>query len=105
MVLLMGDAEQEVETDLAETVFRVMEYPDTVILKAGHHCSRTASGDEFLDRVKPHVAICSLGADNSFDHPHTETLDRFERRDIPYLRTDEEGTIVIELSPSGMTVK
>jgi competence protein ComEC len=101
MVLLMGDAEKEVETGMAVDAFRVMGYPDTVILKAGHHCSRTASDAAFLDRVKPVVAICSLGEDNSFGHPHTETIERFEQRGIRYLRTDEEGTVTVTLQRDG----
>ena len=87
--LFMGDAELEEERYLIES--NVLE--DIDILKAGHHCSRTASSDIFLDIVKPEVAICSYGADNKFGHPHIETIERFNRRNIQILSTEREGNI------------
>jgi competence protein ComEC len=87
--LFMGDAEEEVEEYLIES--DVLENID--VLKAGHHCSRTASSDAFLDIVNPEVAICSYGEGNSFGHPHEETLERFEERNIQMLSTAEEGNI------------
>ena len=99
-VLLMGDAEELTERRLLAGRFRAL-FRGATILKAGHHCSRTASSDVFLDYSRPELAICSCGKDNSFGHPHEETIERFEERNIPYLRTDELGTIVV--STDGVT--
>jgi competence ComEA-like helix-hairpin-helix protein len=41
------------------------------------------------------LAVASLGATNDYDHPHAQTLALLERRGIPLLRTDLEGTIDI----------
>jgi len=87
--LLMGDAEVEVEKFLIEE--NILE--DIDILKAGHHCSKTASSEEFLNIVKPEIAICSYGEGNKFGHPHKETIDRFKERGIKILSTKEEGNI------------
>lgn len=103
-VLLMGDAEVEVEMQLYQMIVSVMKNDTFAVLKAGHHCSRTASSDEFLEAVRPSVAICSLGEDNKFDHPHIETIDRFSSHGISYLRTDTEGTITIEINSEGWRV-
>jgi hypothetical protein len=40
--------------------------------------------------------VASLGAGNEYGHPHPETLALLEQRKIPLLRTDQDGTIVIE---------
>lgn len=103
-VLLMGDAEVEVEVQLYQMILSVMKCNKFEVLKAGHHCSRTASSDEFLDLVRPDVAICSLGRDNKFDHPHVETIDRFDSHGISYYRTDIDGTITIEINSEGWRV-
>ncbi len=89
--LFMGDAETPVEQELLAG----NELYDIDILKAGHHCSRTASSLDFLNVVKPELAICSVGKDNKFGHPHEETLDRFREGGIAYLRTGLYGTIEI----------
>jgi competence protein ComEC len=92
-VLLTGDAEMEQE----EVMIKADLLVQADILKAGHHCSRTSSTEQFLDIVRPKLAICSTGKDNSYGHPHQETLERFRSRQIQYLDTAVEGDIVINL--------
>jgi len=94
-VLLMGDAEHEVEAEILSGI-GASRLGSVDVLKAGHHCSRTASGSDFLKIVKPQVAICSCGVDNKFGHPHEETLENFEDLGIRYFRTDVVGTVHIE---------
>lgn len=89
--LFMGDAEVSEEEYLIEK--GILE--DIDILKAGHHCSKTASSDKFLDIVKPKTAICSYGEGNKFGHPHQETLDKFKARNIQVYSTAEEGNIYV----------
>jgi competence protein ComEC len=103
-ILLMGDAEVDVENELYRMISSVMQRRTFAVLKAGHHCSRTASSDEFLEAIDPDVAICSLGEDNTFGHPHVETIDRFDMHGIEYLRTDSYGTITIEISSEGWRI-
>jgi competence protein ComEC len=91
-ILLMGDVEHEVEDELLSDIRHLDEIE---ILKAGHHCSRTASGKRFLELLDPDLAICSLGADNKFGHPHEEAIENFDILGISYLRTDEKGNIAI----------
>lgn len=63
------------------------------VLKVAHHGSKYATSDEFLDRVKPHEAIISVGKNNRYGHPAPEVLDRLEARGITIKRTDEMGDI------------
>jgi competence protein ComEC len=63
------------------------------VLKIGHHGSRFSTSEEFLDRVKPELALISVGAGNSFGLPSSRTLDLLATRKIALHRTDRDGTI------------
>lgn len=91
--LLTGDMEERNE---ARLVFKNATILDTDVLKAGHHGSRTSSSLAFLNAVTPEVVIISLGAGNSYGHPHQEALDRISASGAQYLhRTDIDGTITL----------
>jgi competence protein ComEC len=68
---------------------------DAPILKLSHHGSRNGTNAAWLDLVRPKLAVASLGAGNSFGHPHAQTLALLARRGTPLLRTDEVGTVTI----------
>lgn len=93
-VLFMGDAEKEVEQELL--ALHKLSSIKIEILKAGHHCSKTASSIEFLSVLRPMLAICSVGEDNKFGHPHQETLTNFHQQRIGFKRTDLDGTIGVK---------
>lgn len=99
-MLLTGDAEVEVEKELCESGMLI----DVEVLKAGHHCSRTASSEGFLQRIAPEVAVCSCGEGNKFGHPHRETIDLFEEMGIRYLRTDKVGTVEVLSDGKGFEI-
>lgn len=85
--LFTGDAEKENEA--------ARSWPQTDILKAGHHGSSTSSSQKFLDQVKPSLIVISVGTDNDYGHPHKETINRFNKLGSPIYRTDESGNILI----------
>lgn len=91
--LLMGDAEQEVEQILISEGKIDKEY---YLLKAGHHCSKTATGETFLKRVSPTSAVCSVGEGNRFGHPSSETLKSFDSLGVQYFLTSVTGDIQIK---------
>jgi competence protein ComEC len=68
---------------------------DVTILKLAHHGSRNGTDARWLDLSRPELAVASLGAGNDYGHPHAETLALLERRKVPLLRTDLDGTIAI----------
>lgn len=70
-MLFMGDAEADTERNLCETFHAALK---SNILKVGHHGSKTSTTSEFLGDVAPDFAIISAGRNNSFGHPHKETL-------------------------------
>lgn len=92
-VMLTGDAPKSSE---AFVVSLDADRARSDILKAGHHGSRTSSGESFVSAVDPDWVIFSVGKNNTYRHPHDEVVSLFERRGIEVLRTDELGTIEFE---------
>ena len=89
-ILLMGDAEKELEEKL-------LNYPiirDINVLKVGHHCSKTSSSEMFLKITNPKIAICSCSEKNNFGHPSSETLEKLKNVNAQVYLTFEEGNIV-----------
>ena len=86
--LFMGDASSQVESRLLKREIR------SDVLKVGHHGSRYSTTLTFLEKVSPSYAVISTGKNNSYDHPHTEILNRLNKNNIKIYRTDEQGTII-----------
>ena len=55
----------------------------------------------FVDAVRPRVAIASAGAGNPYGHPARSTLDRLRASGARVYRTDEDGSVEVELRPDG----
>lgn len=87
--LFTGDAEQETEEKILESGQDI----ESTVLKVGHHGSSTSTSQAFLDAVSPTYAVISCGKDNSYGHPHSETLAKLASAGVEVLRTDELGDI------------
>ena len=85
--LFTGDAEEENE--------KTIKWPQTDILKVGHHGSTTSTSQNFLNQLKPKYAIISVGKDNEYGHPNKEILQKLNNIETEIFRTDESGTIEI----------
>lgn len=48
----------------------------------------------FINSVAPEYVVISCGKDNSYGHPHQETLDLLKSKSINVFRNDEQGNIV-----------
>lgn len=90
-VLLTGDIEAEAEIVLSERDLRAD------VLKVAHHGSRTSTTPRFLDAVEPRIAVISCGRRNHFGHPHPRVLEALRERRIRTWRTDQSGTIDVEI--------
>ena len=88
--VMCGDAESGAEADILDNGIDI----SADVLKAGHHGSSTSTSEAFLDRVSPSVAVIQCGRDNSYGHPHNETLEKFKERGIQVYRNDQDGTVV-----------
>ena len=52
------------------------------ILHVNHHGADNGSAQDFLDSVKPNIAIISAGNENSFSHPRNSVLQRLFSADV-----------------------
>jgi len=71
------------------------------VLKAGHHGSRSSTGERLLRVLRPTWVVFSVGRNNPYGHPSPETLRRVEAAGARVWRTDRQGSAVFEASPSG----
>ena len=88
--IFTGDAETPAEEDIVNNGLDL----SADVYKVGHHGSRTASSDAFLDKINPEYAIISCETDNKYGHPHFEVLEKLKNRGIKLYRTDKQGTII-----------
>ena len=99
--LLTGDMEDNLENYLLV----LGDDLKSDALKVGHHGSKTSTSESFLGWVNPDLAIISVGQGNKYGHPHKEVADRLARFEIPTLRTDEKGTIVLKSDGDKIVIK
>ncbi len=97
--LFTGDTAREAEEDM----LHLGAWLKSDVLKVSHHGSRTSSTEDFLNAVSPVIAVISVGRDNSYGHPHGETLERL--RGVRVYRTDRDGAVKITETPGGLRVK
>jgi competence protein ComEC len=95
-MLLSADAEAEVTP---------LEPGPIDVLKVAHHGSEDPGLGRLLDRSAPALAVISAGEGNPFGHPAPATLSSLASRDVPVLRTDRDGTIVLCVRPGGFEVR
>ncbi len=98
-IIFAGDAEFTSENEM---INRDIEILDADILKVGHHGSKTATNQDFLEAVSPKYAVISCGEDNQYNHPDNETLKRLKDFETIIYRTDEMGSVVFHLDLNGV---
>ena len=92
--MFTGDASDSIEKDVLDYYASDLSILDVDVLKAGHHGSGSSSCEEFLQATTPKYAVISCGKDNSYGHPHNDTIERFTNIGAAILRTDTSGTIL-----------
>jgi DNA internalization-related competence protein ComEC/Rec2 len=90
-VLITGDVNMEMERRLV----KYGSLPDIEVLVAGHHGSHYSTGDVLLEAVLPELVLISVGADNSYGHPHEDALARIDAAGAVIWRTDVQGDLIV----------
>ena len=93
-IMLTGDS-----TSVTEKIVLSQNSKETLesdILKVGHHGSRTSTSASFVQAVAPKYALISNGKDNTYGHPHPDTLSTLTQFGAKILRTDLLGTIIVK---------
>ncbi len=74
------------------------------VLKVAHHGSDDAGLGPLLDRIRPRLAVISVGAHNTYGHPTPGTLATLAAHGVPTLRTDVDGTVELDVTRRGFLV-
>jgi competence protein ComEC len=74
------------------------------VLKVAHHGSDDAGLGPLLERIRPQLAVISVGADNPYGHPTRGTLSTLAAHRVPTLRTDRDGDVVIDVDDRSFSV-
>jgi competence protein ComEC len=98
--LFTGDAEKEVEDKLISSADLKAD-----VLKVAHHGSKNSTSQEFLDKVKPKIAVISVGKDNKFGHPSRLTLEKLDKAGVEIFRTDKDGDVKIVSDGTKIEIK
>jgi competence protein ComEC len=96
--LFTGDAEEDAEQSMISAAVNLQ----SDVLKVGHHGSNTATSQAFLDLVSPSYAIISAGENNSYGHPHEETMQKLLAKGVTIYGTITSETIIT--STDGTTI-
>lgn len=99
--LFTGDAEKDVEKEILAS----NEDINADVLKVGHHGSSTSTTQDFLNKVHPIIGVISVGQDNTYNHPNSDTLKRLTENKITIYRTDKDGSVVLSSDGSNITKK
>ena len=97
-LLLTADAESPVTLPL--------DPPPVEILKVAHHGSADEGLPELLERLRPKVAVISVGLGNDYGHPTPSTLWALEHAPgLRLYRTDLDGRVVVESDGTRLWVR
>lgn len=98
VILFTGDIEAEAE-ELLVSEFGQHLHADVV--KVPHHGSPTSSSAALVAATQPVAAVISCGIANRFHFPDSGVLERWQERALHVLRTDQVGSIKIEIARDG----
>ena len=100
-ILFTGDIEEEASGALLSRHAWLRD-AGVDVLKVPHHGARNG-GTALIEELEPRLALISVGADNDYGHPAPEVLDVLERSGTAVVRTDELGSVSLEVEGSSLT--
>ena len=92
-LLYMGDGSTETEEKLLK---QNCNMDNIYVLKVGHHGSKTATSNTFIEKVNPQNAIISA-LKKYYGHPHQNTIDTLKQNKVWIYLTEKQGAIKFSL--------
>ncbi len=103
-IVRSGSFELMLSADAESPTLAGLDLPDVDAIKVPHHGSADPGLAGVLDRLRPEVAVIEVG-ENSYGHPHPDTLRTLDRA-VPYVRrTDRDGTVRLVVSDGQMVLE
>lgn len=100
-MLFMGDIEEVAEKQILKKYKNNLEILKADVLKIPHHGSNSSSTKEFIEAVKPKIALIGVGENNKFGHPNEQVIERLIDFGVQIYRTDKSGEISINVNKNG----
>lgn len=98
-ILFTGDSPPQVLSQIEDIS------PQNVdVLKVPHHGSRIGLTEEYIDHIRPHHAVISVGENNRYQHPSDDIIDMLKRHKIPYCMTSEKGDIILTITSRNLKI-
>ena len=98
--LLTGDSElQELASWLGDGAIAHVN-----VAKVAHHGSHNGSSAEWIEAIRPQVAVISVGAGNSYGHPSPAVIAAWEGIGARVYRTDRDGSVLVLANDDGSFV-
>lgn len=85
----------DIGTQTEEKLLQKGLLEDVDLLKVGHHGSKYSTGEGFLKKIKPELAVISCSATNTYGHPSAETIERLERAGAYVCITKDNGAVSV----------
>ncbi|MFF2887804.1 ComEC/Rec2 family competence protein [Paenibacillus sp. NPDC057967] len=103
--LFTGDISTRTESAIVRMTRERILVPEEPIdmMKVAHHGSRHSTGNEWLSYWRPSGAVASVGATNTYGHPHPDVLGRLEAAGVVLWRTDTGGEARFRVSSKGIS--
>lgn len=102
--LFTGDLEGEGERLVMEKLQK-SGISNVTVLKAAHHGSRNSTPEEFVAQISPKIALICAGRNNSYGHPHPETLQRLAAVGCRIYQTPVSGAVTVRVKGSKVWVE
>ena len=85
----------------SQAIAAVSSSPKITIVKVSHHGSADQSA-LFYQRIKPDLALISVGVGNPYGHPTSKILNILKSIGVEVFRTDKQGAISISVNQGGI---
>ena len=97
--LPQGETHEEAEARIAGML------EDIDFLKVAHHGSRYSTGEAFLKKTKPEIAVISCSSTNRYGHPGAETVKRLQQENCRIWYTMKSGAITVRVKAKTFRVE
>jgi len=95
-ILLSGDISRRVEQRLVNEGLKTH-----TVLSVPHHGSSTSSSSVLIEALEPDLALISAAANNRFNFPRADVIDRFNQAQVRVINTSDCGGIRITTDTQG----
>jgi competence protein ComEC len=103
-IVRSGRFDLMLSADAESPALEGLDLPDVDAIKVPHHGSADPGLGALLTRLRPEVAVIEVGQ-NSYGHPHPDTLRALERA-VPHVRrTDRDGTVRLAVEDGRMVLE